>query len=282
MMIWLILSIVFSTSLFLAFKLFGRFQVDLFSAIIVNYFTCFVLGNIYLGKNHLLQIETFEAQGFWPIVSMGSLFIGTFFLMGTATQKVGASMSSMASKMSVVIPVFVAVLFFKETLHFQQWIGILLSIFAVILISLKDEGGMHFDWILILVFLGSGMVDTGLNLLKNAQYTFFDSVKMSTLLFAGAFICGLFLILIQPKLIAHLNLKSSIGGVLLGTANFLSLVVMFEGIAAFDGKTSLFFTINNIGVVCASAAVGVLMKEKLSKKGFIGLGLALMAIALMM
>lgn len=110
-MIWLILSILLSTSLFVAFKLFERFQVDLFSAIIVNYFTCFVLGNVYLGHRHILNIDTLNAEGFWPIIAMGSLFIGTFFMMGTATQKVGASMSSMASKMSVVIPVFVAVLF---------------------------------------------------------------------------------------------------------------------------------------------------------------------------
>ncbi len=281
-MIWLILSILLSTSLFVAFKLFERFQVDLFSAIIVNYFTCFVLGNVYLGHRHILNIDTLNAEGFWPIIAMGSLFICTFFMMGTATQKVGASMSSMASKMSVVIPVFVAVLFFKESLQFQQWVGILLSILAVILISLKEEGGFHFDWILILVFLGSGMVDSGLNLLKNAQYSFFDSVKMSTLLFAGAFMCGLILVGIKPKLIANLNIRSSIGGVVLGTANFFSLVVMFEGISAFNGKTSLFFTLNNVGVVCASAVFGMLMKEKVSKKGFLGLGLAVLAIVLMM
>ena len=281
-MIWLILSIVFSTSLFLAFKLFAKFQIDLFSAIIVNYFTCFILGNIYLGNQHIVKITTLSQDGFWPIISMGSLFIGTFFLMGTATQKVGAGMSSMASKMSVVLPVFVAVLFFQEQLHVGQIIGIVLSIVAVVLISIKDEGGFHFDWILILVFLGSGMVDTGLNLLKNAHYENFDSVRMSTLLFAGAFICGCILVSFKPKLIEKLNVKSWLGGILLGTANFLSLVVMFEGIAHFKGKTSLFFTLNNVGVVCLSAMVGLLFKEKLTKKGIMGLGLAILAIILMM
>ena len=281
-MTWLILSIVFSTSLFLAFKLFAKYQVDLFSAIIVNYFTCFILGNIYLGNQHIFKLETAGLEGFWPILSMGSLFIGTFFLMGIATQKVGTGMSSMASKMSVVLPVFVAVLFFKEHLQVGQFIGIVLSIAAVVLISIKDDGGLHFDWILILVFLGSGMVDTGLNLLKNSHYEQFDSVRMSTLLFAGAFFCGCILIILKPKLIANLDVKSWVGGILLGTANFLSLVVMFEGIAQFKGKTSLFFTGNNVGVVCLSAIVGLLFQEQLTKKGIIGLGLAILAIILMM
>jgi len=281
-MIWLFLSILFSTSLFLAFKLFAKFQVDLFSAIIVNYLTCFVLGNLYLGNNHILKVETINLPGFIPIISMGTLFIGTFFLMGTATQKVGAGMSSMASKMSVVLPVIVAVVFFKEHLHVWQVLGILLSIVSVILISKKEDGGLHFDWILLLVFLGSGLVDTGLNLLKNGNFEHFNSVRMSTLLFAGAFLCGCILITIKPQFIKNLNTKSWIGGVLLGSANFLSLVVMFEGIAVFNGKTSLFFTLNNVGVVCLSAVVGLAFKEKLTKRAIIGLGLAVLSIILMM
>lgn len=281
-MIWLFLSILFSTSLFIAFKLFGRFKVDMFSAIILNYLTCFILGNLYLGQSHILKFETLHQNGFVHIISTGILFIGTFFLMGTATQKVGAGMSSMASKMSVVLPVLVAVLFYQEHLSVLHIVGIILSLIAVVLISLKEEGGFNFDWVLLLVFLGSGLVDTGLNVLKNSNYTYFDSVKMSTLLFAGAFISGLIIIALKPSLIKNLNHRSVIGGVVLGTCNFISLVVMFEGIHAFAGKTSLFFTFNNIGVVCCSAVFGLAFKEKLSKKGKIGLGIAILAILLMM
>ena len=281
-MIWLFLSILFSTSLFIAFKLFSRFKVDMFSAIILNYLTCFILGNLYLGSAHILKAETIHQQGFIPIISTGILFIGTFFLMGTATQKVGAGMSSMASKMSVVLPVLVAVSFFHEHLSMLHIFGIILSLISVVLISIKEEGGLHFDWVLLLVFLGSGLVDTGLNLLKNANYTYFDSVKMSTLLFAGAFISGLMIIAVKPSLIKNLNSRSLIGGICLGTCNFISLVVMFEAIEAFAGKTSLFFTFNNIGVVCCSAIFGLAFKEKLTQKGKIGLGIAILAILLMM
>jgi hypothetical protein len=160
--------------------------------------------------------------------------------------------------------------------------GIILSLISVVLISIKEEGCLHFDWVLLLVFLGSGLVDTGLNLLKNANYTYFDSVKMSTLLFAGAFISGLMIITVKPSLIKNLNSRSLIGGICLGTCNFISLVVMFEAIEAFAGKTSLFFTFNNIGVVCCSAIFGLAFKEKLTKKGKIGLSIAILAILLMM
>lgn len=281
-MIWLFLSILFSTSLFIAFKLFSRFKVDMFSAIIVNYFTCFILGNCYLGSANILKLETLFQPGFLQIISTGILFIGTFFLMGTATQKVGAGMSSMASKMSVVLPVLVAVSFFREHLSMLHICGIVLSLISVVLISIKEEGGLHFDWVLLLVFLGSGLVDTGLNLLKNANYTYFDSVKMSTLLFAGAFISGLIIIAVKPSLIKNLNSRSINGGICLGTCNFISLVVMFEGIESFAGKTSLFFTFNNIGVVFCSAVFGLAFKEKLTQKGKIGLGIAILAILLMM
>ena len=254
----------------------------MFSAIIVNYFTCFILGNCYLGSANILKLETLFQPGFLQIISTGILFIGTFFLMGTATQKVGAGMSSMASKMSVVLPVLVAVSFFHEHLSMLHIFGIILSLISVLLISIKEDGGLHFDWVLLLVFLGSGLVDTGLNLLKNANYTYFDSVKMSTLLFAGAFISGLIIIAVKPSLIKNLNSRSIIGGICLGTCNFISLVVMFEGIESFAGKTSLFFTFNNIGVVFCSAVFGLAFKEKLTQKGKIGLGIAILAILLMM
>ena len=90
------------------------------------------------------------------------------------------------------------------------------------------------------------------------------------------------IIAVKPSLIKNLNSRSLIGGICLGTCNFISLVVMFEAIEAFAGKTSLFFTFNNIGVVCCSAIFGLAFKEKLTKKGKIGLSIAILAILLMM
>jgi uncharacterized membrane protein len=125
------------------------------------------------------------------------------------------------------------------------------------------------------------LVDTGLNLLKNKHYIFWTDAKMSTLLFFGAFISGLIIILINPKLLKNFDFKSAFGGVLLGTANFFSLIAMFRAIDFYHGKTALFFTMNNVGVVLLSTLVGLAFNEKITAKGYFGLALAIFALILL-
>jgi drug/metabolite transporter (DMT)-like permease len=280
-MIWLLLSILLSTMLFVAFKLFSKFSIHVFSAIIFNYLTCFILGNIYLGADHIIHLSVINEVGFLPIICMGMVFIGTFFLMGVSTYKSGAALSSMVSKMSVVIPVIVAMFILKERIDAIKMVGIALSLLSVVLITNKSNEGTKFNWILILVFIGSGLVDTGLNLLKNKHYVFWTDAKMSTLLFFGAFISGLIIILINPKLLKNFDFKSAFGGVLLGTANFFSLIAMFRAIDFYHGKTALFFTMNNVGVVLLSTLVGLAFNEKITAKGYFGLALAIFALILL-
>lgn len=280
-MIWLLLSVLLSTMLFVAFKLFSKFSIDVFSAIIFNYLTCFLLGNAYLGSEHILHFSVIREVGFLPIICMGMVFIGTFFLMGVSTHKSGAALSSMVSKMSVVIPVIVAMIILKEQIDSIKMAGIALSLLSVVLITNRSNEGTKFNWILILVFIGSGLVDTGLNLLKNKHYAFWSDAKMSTLLFFGAFVSGLMIMLINPKLVRNFDFKSALGGVLLGAANFFSLIAMFKAIDFYQGKTALFFTMNNVGVVLLSTIVGLAFKEKITTKGYFGLALAIFALILL-
>ena len=280
-MIWLFFSVLLSTMLFVAFKLFSKFSINVFSAIFFNYLTCFILGNVYLGSQHILHVSVIHEDGFLPIICMGMIFIGTFFLMGVSTHKSGAALSSMVSKMSVVLPVIVAIVVLKERIDAIKIIGILISLLSVVLITNKSDEGTKFNWILIFVFVGSGMVDTGLNLLKNKHYLFWGDAKMSTLLFLGALFSGIIVIILKPTLLKKFDFKSALGGFLLGTANFFSLIAMFKAIDLYNGKTSLFFTMNNVGVVLLSTLVGLAFKEKITRKGYFGLVLAIFALILL-
>ncbi len=280
-MIWLLLSVLLSTTLFVAFKLFSKFSIDVFSAIIFNYLTCFVLGNMYLGSQHILQVSVIHEEGFLPIICMGMFFIGTFFLMGVSTHKSGAALSSMVSKMSVVLPVIVAMVFLKEQIDAIKLVGIALSLLSVVLITNRSNEGTKFNWILILVFIGTGVVDTGLNLLKNKHFVFWGDAKMSTLLFFGAFLSGIIIIILKPALLKKFDLKSAVGGFLLGSANFFSLIALFKAIDFYHGKTALFFTMNNVGVVLLSTLVGLAFREKITRKGYFGLALAIFALILL-
>ena len=57
-MIYLFLSILFSVATVSFFKLFEKYQVNTFPAIVINYFSCVVMGN-------LLAEKAIVVQSFW-------------------------------------------------------------------------------------------------------------------------------------------------------------------------------------------------------------------------
>jgi hypothetical protein len=107
-MIFLLLSIVFSTLTVSFFKLFERKGVHTFHAIVVNYLTCGIIGSFFV-KN------PFYTSAFWTspwliyTLILGFLFISIFYLIALTAQKISVSASMVAAKLSVVIPVLIIV-----------------------------------------------------------------------------------------------------------------------------------------------------------------------------
>jgi drug/metabolite transporter (DMT)-like permease len=186
------------------------------------------------------------------------------------------------SQMSVVIPAAVSMLLLHEKPGMFILLGMLLSVFSVYLMRPENnEGkGLRGLWVLLLVFLGSGMVDTGLNLVKHNFGNDVDDYTISTVVFGGAGVIGLTLMLFQKGKLPEW--KEILGGVVLGCTNYTSLIAMFGAIGAYKGQTAWFFAVNNIGVVWVSTLISILFfKEKISKAGYVGLIFAALAVLLM-
>jgi drug/metabolite transporter (DMT)-like permease len=317
-------SILLSTGLFAVFKFIGKRGLEQFPIIIINYITCFVLGNLVLGERHLLRLQTLSTEGFLPLVSLGILFVGTFFLMAKSTNESGAAASSMASKMSMIIPIIASVLFWGETISIQMILGIVLAIASVYIISRvgqevkvgQEVGPSHppkkFNVILILVFLGSGTVDTLLNVFKQLNYNQFDNEQKAALTFGGAMVAGLLVWMLKPKTkpktklrmgavdagsspinkeeaskenqlvksdaASKLNGLTLFSGIVLGTINFYSVVALYAALDAFKENTAVMFSMNNVGVVVFSTVVGWLFGERPVARVFWGMGLAILSI----
>jgi drug/metabolite transporter (DMT)-like permease len=279
---WLIFSVLSSAALMVIFKFFARFEIRVFPAIVVNYIACFILGNVLLGKHNIVSQGVWVQHWFPFVAAMGLLFISAFYLMGMGTGLAGAGATSVAAKMSVVIPATVSMLLLKESPGLFIILGMILSIFSVYLMRpLNNEGnGMRGLWVLLLVFIGSGMVDTGLNLVKHHFGAEVDDYTMSTVVFGGAGIIGLTLMLLRRGNLP--GWRELLGGTVLGCVNYASLIAMFGAIGAYKGHTAWFFAVNNIGVVWVSTIISILFfKEKISKAGYVGLLLAALAVFFM-
>jgi drug/metabolite transporter (DMT)-like permease len=288
-LVYLLLSVALSSGIFMVFKAVGRLKLELFPVVVINYLTCFLVGNLLLGSEHVLNSEIIQLPGFFPTASMGLIFVGTFVLMGYSTQKAGASMSAMASKMSVVIPVLVAVIFLGESIGIKGIAGVILALVSVYLVSTGSESGLgsmgRFDPVLLLVFLGSGMVDTGLNLIKYADFKGFNNLQFASITFGGAAVVALMVSVFQLNrwklFFRQGSFKGIVLGVLLGTINYFSIVAMYAAIDAYQGKTGVFFTLNNIGVLLLTIFLGYFLGEKYNSKTLVGVFFAIIAILLL-
>lgn len=281
-MIYLILSILISSLLFVIFKLFDKFQVNTFQAIVVNYFVAFICGFFFYG-NGVTLVEISQKPWMIGAVCLGILFISIFILMALTAQRNGLSVASVASKMSVVVPVIFAVIVYQEKLNFLKIIGIILALLAVYLTTVKKDG-TSFDRKKLLfpalLFIGSGVIDTSIKYIETTYVAEGETPIFSAAIFGCAAIIGIVVVTIRRDF--KITGKTILGGIALGIPNFYSIVFLLKALRPDQlGDSSTVFPINNVAIVMLSTIFGILIfKEKLILKNWIGIGIAIVSIAL--
>ena len=112
--------------------------------------------------------------------------------MAFGTQKIGIAISTVANKMSMIIPVIIGISLFSEKLGIFKLIGILLAISAIYMTSTKS-GKLSFDKkflpIILLIFFGQGMADGTLSWAQK----FSINDENTPLFFASVFLIVVFL-----------------------------------------------------------------------------------------
>ncbi len=284
-MIYLLLSILASTFIFIVFKLFERFNINILQAIVVNYVIAFTTGIIsYNGTVTISQLPNID--WFYYTLALGALFIIVFNLMAITTQRSGLSVVSVATKMSVVIPVLFGLLYYNESLGALKLIGIGLALIAVYLSSIKTKKGINIDRKLILlpilVFIGSGVIDTSIKFLEDTYVAQNDVPLFSAIIFLAAAIIGVFSLLYQAvKGKFKFEFKNIIAGICLGIPNYFSIYFLVKTLRSDILDSSGLFTINNVAIVTLSTLAGIILfREKLLPKNWLGIILAITSIIL--
>ena len=283
-MLYLLLSIFFNAILFVIIKSFAKFNINALQALVVNYLTAFLVGLFFL-NNQKIDSQILEKNWIFGSVILGFIFIGTFYATTIASQRNGLSTASVASKMSIVIPILSGVLLFQEVLNSIKISGIILALIAVYFTSKKEKGEIQASGNLLypaLVFIGAGTIDASLKYLQSHFVPENEVGIFSSLTFLCAFFVGLFIISFQIIVNkAKIYGRNIIGGIVLGIPNFFSLYYLVKMLEAKAFQSATLFTIHNISIVILTSIVGVLFfKEKLNKRNIFGILLALLAIFL--
>ncbi len=291
----LILTILFTSWLFLSFRLFDLYKIDHLQAIIFNYLLCALIGFFFFHNyEKILEIKTFETWIIFALIT-GTCFMPTFYLMAYTVKKVSITVSTIASKISLIIPVTVSILYLNEasTLNTLNIIGLALGLGAIVMSSVKTNtptnasalplnAGRLTYFLPALVFLGGGLVDVLINItnfkyLPHDKSGLFPFFAFSAAAFAGAIVLGIRIVLFKEKI----RFKNLLGGIVLGVPNYLSIFFLIKALRDFDNNGALIFPILNIGVILINSAVALLFfKEKLNWYNYVGLCLALVSLLL--
>lgn len=284
-MIFLLLSVLSSSVIFVIFKLFDRFKINTLQAIIFNYFFAFGAG--MLVDDQPLNLELIPSESwFLGTFILGFMFIAVFYLAAITTQRSGLSVVSVATKMSVAIPVLFGIFLYNESTGFIKITGIIFALFAVYLTSIKKKEGITIrkrNLIFpLLVFFGSGIIDTTLKYLETTYVAEQDVARFTSTIFGIAGCIGITILLIQKiKGSLDLNLKNLLGGIALGIPNFGSIYFLVLALRSGGVESSTIFPLNNVAIVMVSTFLGILLfKERMFPKNWIGIAFAVISIIL--
>lgn len=289
-MFYLLLTILANVAIFLSFRSFSKFNINTFPAIVTNYLVCVITGSLYVGFGHIKTTIAIDQSWFQVAAVLGIVFVSTFYLMAKTTQTRGIAVATVASKMSLAIPVLFSLFIFKigtSSLDLWNYLGIAIAFIAIYLVSKKQATEnigkkpitLAYLALPLAVFLLGGLIDTTLNyanhnLIEEEVEGIFPIVT-----FGSAFILGLIFILIKG---IKVKTKDILGGIYLGVPNYFSIYLQLKALSAFENNGAILYPSLNIGIIIVSTIFAILIfKEKLNLLNRIGISLAILAILLL-
>lgn len=286
-MVLMLLAILFSSVLTLLFKLFSKWRVHTFQAIVINYFVAVSCGVIFSGELPF----SFDVSSPKAILALGigSLFIFGFNVLARTVQVHGITVGTLMQKMSVLLTVLYALFYFNETIGMNKGIGIALAVISIGLVTIKDpvsllnkERSLDARLMLlpVLTFVSSGIIDSLFLTGQKMHWVVGTDIVFISSLFFTAGVLGVMSWISYPKYRHIPERRTIMAGVLLGIPNFLSVYFLLKILdLGWDG--SIIFPIFNVGVLFASAIMGwLIMREEMPVKRALGVIMAAISIYL--
>ncbi|MCB0516633.1 MAG: DMT family transporter [Chitinophagales bacterium] len=282
-MVYILLSTLCACSLYWIFTLMGKNNVQRFPAIVINYFVAAACGIFFLFADGQ---QLFDAAPQWLPFSLllGTLFVVGFYLIAKTTQEVGVGASSVASKLSMIIPVMVAFVAYKEPITLYKILGISLALCSVFLVSIKSKEEWsnltHHLKLPFVVLVLSGFIEILVDYCRRFYLQDSDFSKFLVFSFGFAGVLGLILLsgnLIRRK--ASVGMREIVAGIVLGIPNYFSIFFLLKALKHTNWGSSVIFPLNNILIILIATLGGYLFfGEKLTPQNRLGALLAVLAI----
>jgi drug/metabolite transporter (DMT)-like permease len=277
-MLFLFLSILCSVTVGVIFKLSRNYNISVIQIVTWNYLFALVLCFFTFS----LDLKAIDRAVPWSIyISLGILLPSIFLFLAASIKHMGIVKTDAAQRLSLFIPLLAAWLIFNEDFNLLKITAFLIGLPALLLILSKPAANTNNKWIYpAAVLIGFGVIDI---LFKQiALYTNLPFTTSLFVIFAIAFILMIVAILYDIKIRkTRLSPINIFFGALVGAFNFGNILFYLKAHQAFADNPSTVFAAMNMGVIILGSLLGILVfKEKMSRRNYVGLALALVSIVL--
>jgi drug/metabolite transporter (DMT)-like permease len=273
---FLLLVIICSTSIALILKYNDSRKGELIVLLAGNYLVAASIALILLVLNHS---KLFSYQTLLYGAGLGSLFVITFLLLSFAISHAGMGLAITSSRLSVIIPIILSIIFFNESPTKLHIFGFLFTILTFVMFYFsvksghKDGDGMLKYILLIAVFIGIGINDFALKYFK-VWRSELEEPYFIFFIFSSAFIYSSFYIILKK---IKIKPQTAMLGLVLGIPNVLATTFLLSALALFPAI--LVFPLMNVGIILSTTLMAFLIwKEKLNRWGILALVSGLLAI----
>jgi drug/metabolite transporter (DMT)-like permease len=279
---WLLaLAVLCSVAVSVLFRLAPRLKLDVPQAVTWNYLTGALLA-LALLHPPLDALHGEHAPWRWWL-PLGLLLPGLFLVLAASVRRAGIVRTDIAQRLSLLLSLIAAFTLFGQRAGSGQLAGLALGLLAIPCLLARprrDAASDALDWRLPLIVL-VGWATTDVLFKRIAA----DGAPLSVSLlatFAIAFVPMLaWQLWRHVRGTARLQLRSAIGGLVLGGLNFSNIGLYLAAHRALPHAPATVFATMNIGVVVVGTLVGALaFRERLGRLNLLAIPLAVLAIVL--
>lgn len=278
-MIYLILAILCSAGVSIFMRGSEKYCQGHYGILLMNYVVCVLAGLILTGRG----LTQTDGKGM-PVtivfgVVTGLLYCGSFILLQWNVRKNGVILSSTFMKLGVIVPAVLAVVWFGERPGWNQGLGFILAITAILMIHL-EKGKIRTEKAytigLLLLLLGGGLGDSMAKFYDVYGNPGLGSFFLMLSFLVSGIISGILVFRGGEKITKY----EVLFGVLIGIPNYFSARFLLWALA--DIPAVITYPTYSIAAMALIGAAGVLMfREKLTKRQWGAYLLVILAVGLL-
>lgn len=226
-------------------------------------------------------------------LGLGFVFITGFNAAAATVRNFGVTISQIMQKMSILLSVPFAIVWYGESAGFLKILGIVIAVASIVLVNLPEKASAEnfekkstLGWLALSIpfatwFL-AGIIEVVFVKVQHEKMIAFGDVSFISTVFGTAGCLGLAVAAagwLSGRL--RFSLKNMAAGILLGIPNYGSMLFILLALGS-GLEGSFFFPVCNVSIILLTSLGAIfLFSEKMSRVNLVGIGLAVLAILLM-